>query len=199
MHDPLACQPGDRRHREQHEVVQLAEPDGHDQEAKSPDGNGQRHALQHAAGHHAPAYRHIVQGKGERAKSSVKDPEQGRRLGEPAQPRLNATAPVVTRYFASKFDRSRGGSDAGSATKAKRRRVKAAKAASCPIRSASGIAMRHSDPDSLQGNPGVAGLQRRDTPLQCISDVTIGHDVELRPKPLGGTLPHRELAPCTAV
>src|SRR6266850_1421807 len=33
--------------------------------------------LQHAAGHHPSAHRHVVQRKGERAKSGVKDPEQG--------------------------------------------------------------------------------------------------------------------------
>src|ERR1700730_7925063 len=74
---PLACQPGERRHREHHELVQLAECDGHDQKRKSADRHGQRHALQHAASHHPPAHRHVVQRKGERAKSSVKDPEQG--------------------------------------------------------------------------------------------------------------------------
>src|SRR4029077_3295116 len=77
MHDALACQPGERRHREHHELVQLAECDGHDQKRKSADRHGQRHALQHAASHHPPAHRHVVQRKGERAKSSVKDPEQG--------------------------------------------------------------------------------------------------------------------------
>jgi hypothetical protein len=56
-------------------------------------------------------------------------------LARGAQRRLTATAPVVTRYFARKLGLSRAGSDAGSATWAKKRRVKAAKPASWPIRS----------------------------------------------------------------
>jgi len=54
-------------------VVQLTEGAGHDQKGKPADRDGQRHALQHAARHHAPAHGHIVQRKGERAKSGVKD------------------------------------------------------------------------------------------------------------------------------
>ena len=77
MHDALACQPGERRHREHHELVQLAKCDSHDQERKSADRHGQRHTLQHAASHHTPAHRHVVQRKGERAKSGIKNPEQG--------------------------------------------------------------------------------------------------------------------------
>jgi uncharacterized protein (DUF2147 family) len=68
--------------------------------------------------------------------------------------RLTSTAPVVTRYFASIFDLSRAESDAGSATWSKKRRVKAAKAASCPIRNAAGIAIRHSDPCAATAIPG---------------------------------------------
>src|SRR5947207_1864517 len=30
-------------------------------------------------------------------------------------------------------------------------------------------------PQTLHGNPGVAGLQGRDTPLQCRADITIGY------------------------
>jgi hypothetical protein len=32
MHDALACQPNEGRHREHHELAQLTEGDGHDQE-----------------------------------------------------------------------------------------------------------------------------------------------------------------------
>jgi hypothetical protein len=76
MHDALACQPSERRHREHRELAQLAEADGHDQEGKSSDRHGQRHALQHAARHHPSAHRHIVERKGERAERSVKDTQQ---------------------------------------------------------------------------------------------------------------------------
>ena len=61
----------------QKELAQLAEGDGHDQEGNPADRHGQRHALQHAARHHPPAHRHVVERKGERAQSSVKDTEQG--------------------------------------------------------------------------------------------------------------------------
>src|SRR5205823_599510 len=59
------------------------------------------------------------------------------RWHEGDQRRLIATAPVVTRYFATRLGLSRAGSDAGSATHARKRRVKAAKAASWPTRIAS--------------------------------------------------------------
>src|SRR5215470_16001588 len=70
------------------------------------------------------------------------------------QRRLIATAPVVTRYFASRLGLSRAGSDAGSARHARKRRVKAPKAASWPTRIASGIAIRHSDPRGSTAIPG---------------------------------------------
>ena len=57
-------------------IAQLAEGDGHHQEGRSADRHGQRHALQHAARHHPPAHRHVVERKGERAESSVKNAEQ---------------------------------------------------------------------------------------------------------------------------
>jgi hypothetical protein len=76
MYDALTYQPVESRRREHHELAQLAEGDGHDQEGESADRHGQRHALQHAAGHHPLAHRHIVERKGERAESSVKDTEQ---------------------------------------------------------------------------------------------------------------------------
>jgi hypothetical protein len=68
--------------------------------------------------------------------------------------RLNATAPLVARYFASKLDLSRAGSAVELATEAKKRRVKAAKAASWLICSASGIAIRHFDPKASVASPG---------------------------------------------
>ena len=77
MHDTLAREPGERPHREHHELAQLAKRDGHDQEGKPADRHGQCHALQHAAGDHSAAHRHIVEGKGERAKGGVEDTEQG--------------------------------------------------------------------------------------------------------------------------
>jgi len=75
MHDALACQPAERHRGEYHELAQLAEGEGHDQEGKPADRHGQYHALQHAARHHPPAHRHVIEGKGERAESSVKDTE----------------------------------------------------------------------------------------------------------------------------
>jgi hypothetical protein len=36
---------------------------------------------------------------------------------------------------------------------------------------------------SLDGNPGVARLQRNNAPLQRRSDILIGDEIELRPKP----------------
>src|SRR6516225_6300658 len=76
MHDALACQPDESSRREHHELAQLAKGDGHDQEGKSADRHGQCHPLQHAARHHPPAHRHIVERKSERAESGVKDTEQ---------------------------------------------------------------------------------------------------------------------------
>ena len=53
--------------------------------------------------------------------------------------------------------------------------------------------------ESLDGNPGIAGLQRSNAPLQRRTDIIIRQDVELRPKPFCGTLPHREAAAGAAV
>jgi hypothetical protein len=52
---------------------------------------------------------------------------------------------------------------------------------------------------SLDGDPGIAGLQRLNPPLQRRADIVIGQDVQLRPKPFCGTLPHRESAAGPAV
>jgi hypothetical protein len=52
---------------------------------------------------------------------------------------------------------------------------------------------------SLDGDPGIAGLQRLNPPLQRRVDIVIGQDVQLRPKPFCGTLPHRESAAGPAV
>ena len=76
-------------HREDHELVPLAECNGHDQERKSADRHGQHHALRRAASHHPPAHRHVVQRKGERAKSSVKDPNKDFPLEDLCFPRLS--------------------------------------------------------------------------------------------------------------
>jgi hypothetical protein len=77
MRDALTGQPDESRGREHHALAQLAEGDGHDQERKSARRHGQRHALQYAARHHPPAHRHVVERKGERAESGVKDTERG--------------------------------------------------------------------------------------------------------------------------
>jgi hypothetical protein len=76
MHDALACQPREGHRRYHRELAQLAKGDGHYQEGKSADRHGHSHALQHAAGHHSPAHRPIVEGKGDRAEGKVKDTEQ---------------------------------------------------------------------------------------------------------------------------
>src|SRR5437764_14270329 len=107
-------------------------------------------------------------------------------LARKGQRRLNATAPVVTRYFASRLGLSRAGTDAGSTTWAKKRRAKAAKAASWPIRSASGIAIRHSDPE-LRRQSRDSWLQRGNAPLQRRTAILIGQDIQLRPTPFSGT------------
>src|SRR3954452_13076145 len=54
-------------------------------------------------------------------------------------------------------------------------------------------------PEGLNGNPRIAGLQCRNTPLQCRTNIIIGQDVELRPKSFGGTLPYREAAASAAI
>ena len=54
-------------------------------------------------------------------------------------------------------------------------------------------------PQSLDANPGVVGMQCSNTPLQRHTDITIGQDVELRPKPFCGTLPYRQAAASAAV
>src|SRR6202040_2335402 len=59
-----------------------------------------------------------------------------RSLGMFVQRWLNATPSVVTVYFARRLGRKRGGTDAGSSTYARNCRVKAAKCASWPCRSA---------------------------------------------------------------
>jgi hypothetical protein len=58
MHDALARQPGERHHREHHELTQLAKGGGQDQEGKATDRQGYGHALQHATRHSPPPHRH---------------------------------------------------------------------------------------------------------------------------------------------
>src|SRR5215469_3257492 len=55
MHDALARQPGERHRREHHELSQLAKGDGHDQEGRATDRQGNGQALQHATRHWAAA------------------------------------------------------------------------------------------------------------------------------------------------
>src|SRR5438309_9747340 len=45
---------------------------------------------------------------------------------------------------------------------------------------------------SFDANPGIACLQRGNAPLQRRTDILIGQDIQLRPKPFYGTLSHRE-------
>src|SRR5215469_17409896 len=80
--------------------------------------------------------------------------DRAARWHEGDQRRLIATAPVVTRYFASRMGLSRAGGDAGSAIHARKRRVNAPKAASWPTHIASGTAIRHSDPGVSTAIPG---------------------------------------------
>src|SRR5215472_7800242 len=93
---------------------------------------------------------------GQSGQSATRSAAAGRaaRWHKGDQRRLIATAPVVTRYFASRLALSRAGIDTGSATHARKRRVKAPKAASWPTRIASGIAIRHSDPRASTAIPG---------------------------------------------
>src|SRR5262252_784710 len=93
---------------------------------------------------------------GQSGQSATRSAAAGRaaRWHKGDQRRLIATAPVVTRYFASRLALSRAGIDTGSATHARKRRVKAPKAASWPTRIASGIAIRHSDPRVATAIPG---------------------------------------------
>ena len=76
MHDALSREPGDRHGREQRELAQFAERGGNDQKGEPAERDGDRHPLQHAARHHSPAHRHVVEREGERAESGVKDAEQ---------------------------------------------------------------------------------------------------------------------------
>src|SRR4051812_35730994 len=46
---------------------------------------------------------------------------------------------------------------------------------------------------------GLLSLQCSNTPLQRRTNITVGQDVQLRPKPFGGTLPHYEAAAGAAV
>src|SRR5215467_10346607 len=105
------------------------------------------------------------QGSLPRVRRQPVEPHAGTRVD---QRRLIATAPVVTRYFASRLGLSRAGIDAGSATHARKRRVKAPKAASWPTRIASGIAIRHSDPRVATAIPGwldCNSVMRRCNPI----------------------------------
>src|SRR5436309_15131259 len=45
---------------------------------------------------------------------------------------------------------------------------------------------------SFDANPGIARLQRGNAPLQRRTDILIGQDIQLWPKPFYGTLSHRE-------
>src|SRR5215472_6550610 len=106
-----------------------------------------------AVQHGADSGRYSV---GQSGQSATRSAAAGRdaRWHKGDQRRLIATAPVVTRYFASRLALSRAGIDTGSATHARKRRVKAPKAASWPTRIASGIAIRHSDPRASTAIPG---------------------------------------------
>src|SRR5215471_11380861 len=109
-------------------------------------------AVQHGAG----SGRYSVGQSGQSRQSATRSAAAGRAHAGTRvdQRRLIATAPVVTRYFASRLGLSRAGSDAGSATHARKRRVKAPKAAAWPTRIASGIAIRHSAPIVSTAIPG---------------------------------------------